>query len=545
MTRSGIIRGALAILIPVLTCAIAWSITTAHAGDPRSAGIPLGAHLAAAIATPGPTTPPPPSVSPSPPSPTPDTPSPSTSTSPGATPPKKTCDEAVKQTDPSLCQDGKDDGSAWGGPFGIFNKMGEGFTKAQAKALEWLFAFWVKPDTMTVGSDQNPTQASKEVNWLMQRLNVFTAFAAVLGLLVAAGRLAWQRRGEPAMEALGGIVTLTVVTGCIVGIVSLAAKAGDSYSEWIIKDAVSTNSGDVTGWTTIAAALTVTTNPSNWAIAILLGLIVFIAALVQLALMMVRSVMLGLLTGFMPLLAAGTVTQEGRAAFRKATSWLVAFALYKPVCATIYAFGFRELMSSDEMAQIKGMVIVVLAVLTLPALMRFVMPMVAASSGGAAGGAAMAGAAALGARMVPGFGGANGAQAPSAESAAAEHGPPGATHASPGGAQAQAPGGTAGQPPGGAPPSPPDGGSPSPATPEGGTEPPAGAPQPEGAAPTNPSAPASGAHSNVPAGSGAAAGGPAAVIEPAVRAAWNTGQQIGRSATEDPSEGSGGPHGSR
>lgn len=458
---------------------------------------------------------------------------------PGTKPPKKSCDEAVKQADPSLCRDDKDDGGTWGGPFGIFNKLGEGFTKAQAEALEWLFAFWVKPDTMTVASGNNPTQPTKEVGWLIQRLNVFTSFAAVLGLLVAAGRLAWQRRGEPAMEAFGGIVTLTVVTGCMVGIVSLVVKAGDSYSEWIIKDAVSTNSGDVTGWTTIAAALTVTTNPSNWAIAILLGLIVFIAALIQLALMMVRSVMLGLLTGFMPLLAAGTITQEGRAAFRKATSWLVAFALYKPVCATIYAFGFRELMSSDEMAQIKGMVIVVLAVLTLPALMRFVMPMVAASSGGAAGGAALAGAAAMGARMVPGFGGANGAQAPPNASASTEHGPQGAAQASPGGSQA--PGGPAG---GGAPSSPPDGGGPSPATPDGGTEPPSGAPQPGGTAPTSPSTSANSGSSSGAVGAGMAAAGPAALIEPAVRAAWNTGQQVGHSATEDPGDGSGGPHGS-
>jgi len=126
-----------------------------------------------------------------------------------------------------------------------------------------------------------------------------------------------------------------------------------------------------------------------------------LGSLVQIFLMVVRGGMLVLLAGVLPTTAAFTNTQAGREWFRKALGWMVAFVLYKPTAAVIYATAFR-LASSNVfgsgglLAVVTGLTLMLLALLALPALMRFVAPMVGATAGGGAGtmlGLAAAGAA--------------------------------------------------------------------------------------------------------------------------------------------------------
>ena len=58
-------------------------------------------------------------------------------------------------------------------------------------------------------------------------------------------------------------------------------------------------------------------------------------------LMFVRGGMLVLLVGTLPLIAAFSNTEMGLQWFRKATAWLIAFALYKPAAAIVYAVAFK------------------------------------------------------------------------------------------------------------------------------------------------------------------------------------------------------------
>lgn len=50
--------------------------------------------------------------------------------------------------------------------------------------------------------------------------------------------------------------------------------------------------------------------------------------------------MIIILAGVLPLTAAGSTTEAGKATFYKTTAWLLAFVLYKPVAAIIYAAAF-------------------------------------------------------------------------------------------------------------------------------------------------------------------------------------------------------------
>jgi len=109
--------------------------------------------------------------------------------------------------------------------------------------------------------------------------------------------------------------------------------------------------------------------------------------------------MLVLLAGIFPLSASFTNTATGKAWFQKCLSWLIAFILYKPAAAIVYATAFQlvgsDLSNDDGTGLLKiitGVVMMLLALSALPALMRFLAPMVSQAGGGGQAAFALAGA---------------------------------------------------------------------------------------------------------------------------------------------------------
>ena len=125
----------------------------------------------------------------------------------------------------------------------------------------------------------------------------------------------------------------------------------------------------------------------------MLGIIAFLATVIQIMLMLVRGGMLVLLVGTLPLVAAFSNTEMGMQWFRKASAWLVAFALYKPAAAIVYAVAFDLAGQPGALALLDGVMMLVLAILALPALLRFVVPATSALAGGGGAGGMLAGAA--------------------------------------------------------------------------------------------------------------------------------------------------------
>ena len=140
---------------------------------------------------------------------------------------------------------------------------------------------------------------------------------------------------------------------------------------------------------TVGLAGTVTTA----FIAIVLGIIAFLATVIQIMLMLVRGGMLVLLVGTFPFVAAFSNTEMGLQWFRKASAWLIAFALYKPAAAVVYAVAFDLAGQQGALALLDGVMMLVLAILALPALLRFVVPATSALAGAGGAGAIVAGAA--------------------------------------------------------------------------------------------------------------------------------------------------------
>jgi type IV secretion system protein TrbL len=285
---------------------------------------------------------------------------------------------------------------------GIVDQVAQSFAKAAIETLKTLMTWWVDiPSGKIVASSP-----SDPVYFVQSHTGWLASAAAVFGLLLAAGRIAWQRRGDAFRDALSGLVTMVLATFIGAAAVNLAVLAGDSYSEWILE---ASTQGDVQGvlgraGTLFGAKLL----PNQAGTVFILAILAILSSVIQMGMMLIRGAMLVLLTGMLPIAGAMAVTPDGRAMFKKMMGWLIAYVLYKPVAATVYAVAFKSMMG-NSLSQLQGLMLIILAVIALPALMRLIVPLVAAvGSGGGGGiaGAAMTGA--MGAQMVGATGGGGG-----------------------------------------------------------------------------------------------------------------------------------------
>lgn len=274
--------------------------------------------------------------------------------------------------------------------------MAKAIMEGMSQMVATLSTFWVSMPTVNLTS-QDGTAASPVVSMVNGELMVWTVALAVLAVIIGGIRMIWEQRGAPLKELLRSLITLTLVSGLGLGVISILVVAADAFSAAIIN-----RSTDGKGFAD-AMKLLVMTNQTGVGVFILiiLGLIGLLASLVQVVLMVVRSGMLVILAGILPTTAAFTNTEMGRQWFQKAIGWTIAFILYKPAAAIVYSVAFLLMGSSGKNAligSITGFTLMVVALFAMPALMRFVTPMVGAvASGGGAGAGAAVGAMATGA----------------------------------------------------------------------------------------------------------------------------------------------------
>ncbi|MFP3460096.1 hypothetical protein R5O87_04515 [Arthrobacter globiformis] len=276
--------------------------------------------------------------------------------------------------------------------------MAKAIADAVGQTVQTLGTFWVNVGTPALTSAPGGSTASDPVLFLQNSLYFWTASLAVLSVLVGAAKMAIERRGAPLRDLARSLATLVVVSGAGVAAVGLLTVAADQFSAWIIK-----NSTDGTSFNdNITAMLALSaTSPIGAIMIILLGLIAILASVMQIVLMIIRGGLLVILTGIFPTAAAFTNTEAGRGWFQRCTAWLIAFILYKPAAAIIYATAFQlsgtkifgnagdgKDFGSALLSTVTGLALMIIALFAMPALMRFVTPMVGAVAGGGGGMAA-------------------------------------------------------------------------------------------------------------------------------------------------------------
>jgi hypothetical protein len=238
-------------------------------------------------------------------------------------------------------------------------------------------------------------QAGSVAGWVQDRLAWYTAGLAVLSILIAAARMAWTQRAMPLRELAAAVLTLIAVAGAGLVAIRLATSAADAFSVWVLNGSTDCSVGgdaNCFGRNITALIALTSTSPIGTIGLFLLGLLAVLMTYVQVALMVLRSAMLVLLAGVLPITASFTNVQMGRQWFTKALAWTVAFVLYKPAAAIVYATAFRLTGSNAFQADgtglfqiLAGLALMLVALVALPALMRFLVPAVAAIGGGAGG----------------------------------------------------------------------------------------------------------------------------------------------------------------
>lgn len=273
--------------------------------------------------------------------------------------------------------------------------MADAVGDAVGNVVKTLGTFWVNVGTPNLTATPGGSAASDPVLFLQNSLWFWTAALAVLSVLVGAAKMIIERRGSPMRDLGRSLATLVVVSGAGVAAIGLLTVAADQFSVWIIDKSTDGTSFNAKISTMLALS---STSPIGSIMIILLGLIAIIASVIQIVLMIVRGGLLVILTGIFPTAAAFTNTDAGKGWFQKCTAWVIAFILYKPAAAIVYATAFRlsganlfgnsgdgKDFGSAFLATVTGLALMVVALFAMPALMRFVTPMVGAVAGGGGG----------------------------------------------------------------------------------------------------------------------------------------------------------------
>ncbi|MDP9793429.1 hypothetical protein J2S43_001941 [Catenuloplanes nepalensis] len=227
--------------------------------------------------------------------------------------------------------------------------------------------------TLSVDDDINH-KIGLQTNWLVVTI-------AVASLLFAAARMALERRGQPGITAVKGVLRLILVAGAGSFVLIQLALLSDRYTEHLFKAGVKEQLKSI--------ASCDNADISTFLI-IIIGLLLLIAGLIHIVLLYIRLGVMVLLVGTLPLAAVASMTEWGSSWWRKHIAWMTAWLIYKPAVGLIFYVGATMIAYTGENAvqqKIAGCGVLLMAAVALPGLLRLVVPatMALGNSDGASG----------------------------------------------------------------------------------------------------------------------------------------------------------------
>jgi type IV secretion system protein TrbL len=264
-------------------------------------------------------------------------------------------------------------------------------------AIKSMATFWLSVPDPDVG---NPAtgERSEVVEFLSSSVAPIAATILVMAVMVGALKMMWDARA--AGEHFKGIVALVIryvmVSALVVPVVGMALVAARAFSSWIIE-----RSTDGTSFVDNLFALF--DSNQGVASAIVLFVVLLFAAIMsglQSLIMIWRGAILLILTGVFLLAVSYSNTDDGKQTYKTTLGWIIGWILYGPAAAIVYGAGFR-LLGTDTTADgngltqcLYGLALIMMAIFTLPAILRLVVPATAPVATGGGAGAVVVGAAA-------------------------------------------------------------------------------------------------------------------------------------------------------
>ncbi|MFF0528704.1 hypothetical protein ACFYT3_09955 [Nocardia amikacinitolerans] len=274
----------------------------------------------------------------------------------------------------------------------LADTMLDGFGRGLRIAMTWWTAV---PSPELTGAGGEPGTALSAIRDYTNGLQVVFL---TTGIMFAAARLALAKRGGLAGEAQESFLMLAravFVSMTFAAMITAGTRAGDAFAQWVIFDA---SSGDLAGVINRLTDFDAETRSGlGTGILLLVAVLGGISMLIQLVMLVIRQALLVLVVALIPMAAAASGTGPGSQAYKRLLAWSLAFVLWKPVGALVYAIAFAVIGNEDQrdpQLVLLGLILLVMSVVVLPALIRLVAPAVATLGGGGGATAVLAGGAA-------------------------------------------------------------------------------------------------------------------------------------------------------
>ncbi|MGD9990124.1 hypothetical protein [Pseudonocardia sp.] len=274
------------------------------------------------------------------------------------------------------CQAGQAVGSAFEG---IVAEVARGAAELVVSTAAW----WVETDSV---DPLNPAVAAAQ--GATRDLILVILVGAVL---VQSIRLILSRKGEPLIMVATGLIRYAVVSALGLTVLQIALRAGDALATDLLDGAAG-------NFALLMEDILVNGEGDAVFLVLLVSLIAAVLSLVQWVLMAMRQAGLLVLAAMLPLAASGSLTRSTRGWLDKLLVWLIAMVVYKPAAAFIYYIGFSYLSSPSATdagstgTMITGIMVLLLAVIAMPVLLKFFAWSGTQIGGGSGGGSGFLGA---------------------------------------------------------------------------------------------------------------------------------------------------------
>ncbi|MHA6783952.1 hypothetical protein ACVGOW_23605 [Pseudonocardia saturnea] len=253
------------------------------------------------------------------------------------------------------CQAGQAVGSAFQG---IVTEVAKGAAELVVSSAAW----WVETDSV---DPLNPAVAAAQ-----GATRDLILIILVGSVLVQSIRLILSRKGEPLLMVATGLIRYAVVSALGLAVLQIALRAGDALATELLDGAAS-------NFALLMQDVLVNGEGDAVFLVLLVSLIAAVLSLVQWVLMAMRQAGLLVLAAMLPLAASGSLTRSTRGWLDKIMVWLIAMVVYKPAAAFIYYIGFSYLSSPSATdagstgTMITGIMVLLLAVIAMPVLLKF------------------------------------------------------------------------------------------------------------------------------------------------------------------------------
>lgn len=265
----------------------------------------------------------------------------------------------------------------------IVDQVIAGLAGAVEEAVTWMvtvLASWILvPSSDLCPAGTGPADWVAQCNAAVGPAQHLRRYLLPITVLVLVAGLVWQgitmtvtRKGEPLLQAVRGVWTAGLWGAVGIAGTHMVLKAGDSYAQWLLSEAVLKDSAQPPNEAMSAALVAVLLPAKGIApfLMLVVGMVVLLATLVQTILMVFREGSVVVLAGLLQLAAAGTVTRGTSSWLPKVLSWSLTLATYKAAAATVYAMSFM-MMGGNGRDFIMGLAMLMLSIIALPALAKF------------------------------------------------------------------------------------------------------------------------------------------------------------------------------